>query len=509
MYKKLISNNTLYLLLIFVILHIVVGEDTIVVNIDNDNNKDNVTPMLEKAHDTTQTFSKEHKYDHLKEDLQKNSMRRYYKVDRLQSNQTLVIAELEKRGLIESKRSNNFNFKWGWSWETMYVVNDYQIVNHFPTYDEIGTKSGLTRNLNRLRKEQPDLHIESFFPRSYVLSNPNEKNSFIIDFNRQSQQPHDTNPINHHQLNDIDTLEQFGITTNVDTLVYPEQPSIDGNENIWIVKPSTMARGVGIKIFKDLKSLLNYSETFNNEFIVQKYLEKPLLIMKKKFDIRQFVLVKSLNPLVIFLNKDNYLRFCSVEYSTANIDDKFAHLSNHQVQKEFTEELTIPFNQWSLSQFKSYLKENNQGKDIWNDIIYSRIKDLVIKTIKSWPQEGHRKNSFELLGFDIMLTEDLQPILIEVNTNPGLHLITDIVKVHHPNAIRDLFKVVLDNQDRWNNNKNNDNSYQWINDQSKQQKTQLFGAWDPIYIGEYDPNIKQLEIKPKKKRFSIEPALNK
>ncbi len=45
-----------------------------------------------------------------------------------------------------------------------------------------------------------------------------------------------------------------------------------------------------------------------------------------------------------------------------------------------------------------------------------------------------------MLGLDIMLDEDLQPWLLEVNTNPGLHLLTDVVNEHHPKFIADMFK---------------------------------------------------------------------
>jgi hypothetical protein len=65
---------------------------------------------------------------------------------------------------------------------------------------------------------------------------------------------------------------------------------------------------------------------------------------------------------------------------------------------------------------------------------------------------GHRRFTFELLGFDIMLDENLKPYLIEVNTNPGtiskvenideigLHLLTDVVIPHHTNAVVDILK---------------------------------------------------------------------
>ena len=63
-----------------------------------------------------------------------------------------------------------------------------------------------------------------------------------------------------------------------------------GERNMWIVKPSDTNCGKGIRIFEDhLKSMFKYMESEykkeknnNNKdiFVVQKYIERPLLMHK-------------------------------------------------------------------------------------------------------------------------------------------------------------------------------------------------------------------------------------
>ena len=45
--------------------------------------------------------------------------------------------------------------------------------------------------------------------------------------------------------------------------------------------------------------------------MIQKYIEKPLLIEGRKSDIRQWVLVEGYNPPKIWVFDECYLRFCA------------------------------------------------------------------------------------------------------------------------------------------------------------------------------------------------------
>ena len=73
--------------------------------------------------------------------------------------------------------------------------------------------------------------------------------------------------------------------------------------------------------------------------IVQKYIENTLLLRdmesneNRKFDVRQWVLVSSLEPLKVYVYKKAYIRMCGAPFDLNDITDNFKHISNYSIQK--------------------------------------------------------------------------------------------------------------------------------------------------------------------------------
>lgn len=72
---------------------------------------------------------------------------------------------------------------------------------------------------------------------------------------------------------------------------------------------------------------------YDNTAVVQRYIERPLLIGGYKFDLRLYVCVPSYRPLVIYLYNEGLARFATEKFSLDNLNDRFRHLTNFALNK--------------------------------------------------------------------------------------------------------------------------------------------------------------------------------
>lgn len=223
------------------------------------------------------------------------------------------------------------------------------------------------------------------------------------------------------------------------------QFDLNGYRNAWIAKPAGLSRGRGIACFNSLVQIVDYLRK-EGQWVVQKYIENPLLILNKKFDIRQWVLVTDFNPLTVWFYEESYLRFGVEDFDIQNLQNKFIHLTNNSVVKHSDKfyETEIEGSMWHSEEFAEYLLEQ-RGVNAWEESIKPRIKDIV-----KWSLEAaqdmieHRKNSCELFGYDIMIDENLNPWLIEVNSSPAMDYSTPITKRLVKEVMEDCVKVLVD-----------------------------------------------------------------
>lgn len=302
-------------------------------------------------------------------------------------------------------------------------IQPWQRINHFPGMTNICRKARLAQSLELMKKEFP--REFSFFPTTYVL--PQSFATFKTLFSSNGQ-----------------------------------------SKGTYIVKPDGSAQGKGIFLTRRLEDVENLSTVC----VAQQYIRNPLLIDKKKFDLRIYVLVTSCSPLRVYLFRDGLVRICTEEYkrpNTSNMDDRCMHLTNYSINKrsekyERDERGSSPSNlgsKRSISWMLDWLSDE-KGKTAANKM-WSKIGDICTMTIISilpilqreyasvfekkvtlqYPETTSEENvncchtskphdketnsnppmrkscCFEILGFDIMIDNDLRPSLIEVNQLPS------------------------------------------------------------------------------------------
>ena len=220
-------------------------------------------------------------------------------------------------------------------------------------------------------------------------------------------------------------------------------------EDLWLIKPTNQSGGQGIKFFKSL------NEIKYKDFVITKYITNIDLINNRKYDLRLYALITGLKPLRIYFNKEGLIRIAVEKYSLdiSSINNKFMHLANTDINK-YNKKYVYPkhandesANIWSIATYQKYL---NKNKIDWNNIL-SKIKDIIIKTIISAHGKlfnGLIKNNlndrsfFNLLGFDILITDKFEPILLEVNNSPSMFIYDKVDIGIKTNLLTDILNIV-------------------------------------------------------------------
>jgi hypothetical protein len=240
-------------------------------------------------------------------------------------------------------------------------------------------------------------------------------------------------------------------------------------KNMWIVKPGENTnRGNGIQVCSSLQQVMNIIRTWRPKptclspkansklednhrrtFILQKYIDRPLLIKGRKFDIRTFGTMTSINGhLKAYFYEDGYIRTSSTKY-TSKSNDAFIHLTNDAVQvhsENFGKYESS--NKLSYYDFQKYLNSHYPELNIcfYRDIL-PQIKWLTTDAFRSVYGKidpYRRMNSFEIYGFDFMLDRDFKVYLIEWNTNPWLELPWPLLTRVISGMLDNSFRISID-----------------------------------------------------------------
>lgn len=266
--------------------------------------------------------------------------------------------------------------------DTFRATGPGKTINHIPGNAALTVKSRLWRTVRGLRERlsgtgaanQADLARVDFAPRVYSM------------------------PEDYHELQ----------------RVAREEP-----DTRWLLKPRNAARGKDIRLLEDVAEA-----PVERRWMVQEYLGNPHLMNDRKYVLRLYVLITSVEPLRVYLYEQGFAKLASVPYSEAEQGNPYAYLTNPDVNAR-NEDAESPVVFVDLETYRRWLRE--QGHD--DAPLFARLREMVGLTCIA-ARESMRARSrecgadlsscYEFLGMDCLVDENLRPWLLECNLSPSL-----------------------------------------------------------------------------------------
>ena len=182
----------------------------------------------------------------------------------------------------------------------------------------------------------------------------------------------------------------------------------------------------------------------SKKFVIQKYIERPLLVDKKKFDIRLYVMVSPSGK--IFQYKEMYIRVSAYDFDLNNMQ-KFGHLNNIALQKysnNYDGEKAVI----TTKKLEEYVQNQGHINFSFDKEIRPKLSQIIsilsVCLVERFKPSVSTKKSFEIFGLDFMIDEDFGVWLIEANTNPALSTGNSYLDQLIPRMMDDAWKITLD-----------------------------------------------------------------
>lgn len=217
----------------------------------------------------------------------------------------------------------------------------------------------------------------------------------------------------------------------------------------YICKPTSGSLGRGVKLvqgFADLKVPIRSAfpqgaeRLRPAEFVVQRYVARPLLLEGYKFDCRCYVIITSVVPLRGYLFKEGLARFCTTKYEkprNGNLRSTCMHLTNYAVNKKSTKFNTSQAHdegsKRSLTSALSLVESHGgpTAASLWSEIKAVAEKTLLAlrpKLVEGMADpQGSRgalhpagPKGYHVIGFDILFDSRYRAVLLELNSSSSM-----------------------------------------------------------------------------------------
>jgi len=186
--------------------------------------------------------------------------------------------------------------KWTLLWsgtpkpEALREFQSFQKTNHFPASNHLGRKDLLWRNIRLMQQRFPDGRFD-ITPQTFL----------------------------------VPSHFKFWVAAR------------EGDPKaLWIWKPCNSSCGRGIKLLPRNVSAKVQARLESKNGVIQRYIERPLLINGYKFDLRLYVVVTSFDPLKVYLFDEGLVRLATERYtlSSKTLRRRTMHLTNYAVNKK-------------------------------------------------------------------------------------------------------------------------------------------------------------------------------
>ncbi|KAG6622146.1 tubulin-tyrosine ligase family [Phytophthora cinnamomi] len=368
---------------------------------------------------------------------------------RVDSEKNVVVWNFERRGWTKTE-GDDWNVYWAnkttiknmFNPENCVRLVDGQYVNHFPNHYELTRKDLMVKNIKRYKKEM--LSVATSSSNSTTTSSNANSNG---NANTMSEPASGASP----PVWSAEALDFLPTTYTLpaDYSLFVEE--FRRNPNVmWIMKPCSKAQGKGIFIINKLSQTKKWANQrwtnmpIKEGYVVSRYIENPLLVGGKKFDLRMYVLVLSYRPMQALVYREGFARFCNVKYSAAadDMDNPFMHLTNVAVQKNNEDYNSNHGGKWSVANLCLYV-EATRGRGT-GDKLLRDIHAVMLHALRAVQNVIiNDPHCFECYGYDIIVDENLKPWLVEVNASPSLSTTTREDRNMKSRLLRDVLELAI------------------------------------------------------------------
>ncbi|XP_012512928.1 PREDICTED: inactive polyglycylase TTLL10 [Propithecus coquereli] len=234
---------------------------------------------------------------------------------------------------------------------------------------------------------------------------------------------------------------------------------------MWICKPTASNQGKGIFLLRnqeEVAALQAKTQSLEEDPIyrkmpfrapqarvVQRYIQNPLLLDGKKFDVRSYLVIACAMPYMVFF-AHGYARLTLSLYNPHS-SDLSGHLTNQFMQKKsplyvLLKEDTV----WSMDHLNRYINDNfSKAKGLPRDWVFTtftkRMQQIMAQCFLAVKSKLECKlGYFDLIGCDFLIDDNFKVWLLEMNSNPALHTNCEVLKEVIPGVVVETLDLALE-----------------------------------------------------------------